>query len=249
MCSVATILNYKTFKKALPHLLKNAKFKMYTIKQPLYRNFCSMTSKVTRSQSYVSINVAENTNSLKRSRFHIFVRKVSNQKSSKPKEKRLSRADLVRLFSLAKPEAWKLMGAVCLLFISSAVTMAVPFTLGKVLDIIYTNSDNVEEARSKMNRLCGILIAVFIVGGICNFGRVYIMSTSGYRMTQSLRLRVFSSVLKQEQGWFDTRPTGELINRLSSDTQIVGQALTTNISDGLRSTIMVLAGSGMMVKV
>ncbi|XP_031341751.1 ATP-binding cassette sub-family B member 10, mitochondrial isoform X2 [Photinus pyralis] len=205
-----------------------------------------MTSKVTRSQSYVSINVAENTNSLKRSRFHIFVRKVSNQKSSKPKEKRLSRADLVRLFSLAKPEAWKLMGAVCLLFISSAVTMAVPFTLGKVLDIIYTNSDNVEEARSKMNRLCGILIAVFIVGGICNFGRVYIMSTSGYRMTQSLRLRVFSSVLKQEQGWFDTRPTGELINRLSSDTQIVGQALTTNISDGLRSTIMVLAGSGMM---
>lgn len=69
----------------------------------------------------------------------------------------------------------------------------------------------------------------------------------GYRMTQALRLRVFSSVLKQEQGWFDSRPTGELINRLSSDTQIVGNALTMNISDGLRSSIMVLAGTGMMV--
>lgn len=66
-------------------------------------------------------------------------------------------------------------------------------------------------------------------------------------MTQALRLRVFSSVLKQEQGWFDSRPTGELINRLSSDTQIVGNALTSNISDGLRSSIMVLAGTGMMV--
>lgn len=66
-------------------------------------------------------------------------------------------------------------------------------------------------------------------------------------MTQALRLRVFSSILKQEQGWFDSKPTGELINRLSSDTQMVGQALTSNISDGLRSTVMVLAGSGMMV--
>lgn len=67
-------------------------------------------------------------------------------------------------------------------------------------------------------------------------------------MTQALRLKVFSSILKQEQGWFDRRTTGELVNRLSSDTQIVGQALTNNISDGLRSSIMVLAGSGMMVK-
>lgn len=66
-------------------------------------------------------------------------------------------------------------------------------------------------------------------------------------MTQSLRRQVFSSILKQEQGWFDSRPTGELVNRLSADTQIVGQALTMNISDGLRSGIMVLAGSGMMV--
>lgn len=53
--------------------------------------------------------------------------------------------------------------------------------------------------------------------------------------------------MRQEQGWFDTKSTGELVNRLSADTQIVGQALTMNISDGLRSSIMVLAGSGMMV--
>lgn len=66
-------------------------------------------------------------------------------------------------------------------------------------------------------------------------------------MTQRLRMQVFSSILKQEQGFFDKRTTGELVNRLSADTQIVGQALSQNISDGLRSTIMVFAGTGMMV--
>ena len=66
-------------------------------------------------------------------------------------------------------------------------------------------------------------------------------------MTQKLRSQVFSSILKQDQAFFDTKPTGELINRLSADSQIVGQSLTSNISDGLRSLVMVGAGTGMMV--
>ncbi|CAG9762931.1 unnamed protein product [Ceutorhynchus assimilis] len=124
--------------------------------------------------------------------------------------------------------------------------MAVPFSLGKVLDIIYTNTDDLQSAKTRLNQVCGILLGVFLLGGVCNFGRVYFMSIAGYRMTQALRTRVFDSIVKQEQGWFDKRPTGELINRLSSDTQVVGQALSQNISDGLRSTVMVIAGTGMM---
>ncbi|XP_022913291.1 ATP-binding cassette sub-family B member 10, mitochondrial [Onthophagus taurus] len=166
--------------------------------------------------------------------------------SSKGPRPRLKHSDVARLFSLAKPERWKLLGAVSLLLVSSTVTMAVPFSLGKILDIIYTSTEEIDAARAKLNKVCAVLLTVFFVGAICNFGRIYIMSTAGYRMTQALRLKVFSSVLKQEQGFFDTRPTGELVNRLSADTQLVGQALTGNISDGLRSTIMVCAGTGMM---
>lgn len=67
-------------------------------------------------------------------------------------------------------------------------------------------------------------------------------------MTQALRRKVFSSVLKQEQGWFDKRSTGELVNRLSSDTEVVGKALSANIADGLRSLVMTFAGAGMMAR-
>lgn len=54
-------------------------------------------------------------------------------------------------------------------------------------------------------------------------------------------------MLNQEVGWFDTKGTGELINRLSSDTYMVGNSLSQNLSDGLRSSVMVLAGTGMML--
>lgn len=66
-----------------------------------------------------------------------------------------------------------------LLLISSSVTMAIPFSLGKILDIIYNSSKDLEAARTKLNNLCGGLLVIFIIGALCNFGRVYIMSTAG----------------------------------------------------------------------
>ncbi|GLV37360.1 uncharacterized protein CBL_10673 [Carabus blaptoides fortunei] len=103
------------------------------------------------------------------------------------------------------------------------------------------------EAKQKLNQFCAVLVGVFLFGGLCNFGRIYIISCAGYRVTQQLRKRVFSSVMNQEQSWFDRKSTGELVNRLSADTQLVGQALSGNVSDGLRSAFSVLAGSCMMV--
>ncbi|KAJ8981301.1 hypothetical protein NQ317_004038 [Molorchus minor] len=161
------------------------------------------------------------------------------------KIKLIHKSELKRLFSLAKPEKFRLLAAIGLLVVSSTVTMVIPFSLGKILDIIYVNSEHTE-ARTKLNKVCGVLLCVFGLGAMCNFGRIYLMSTAGYRMTNALRRQVFQAILKQEQGWFDKRSTGELINRLSADTQIVGTALSMNISDGLRSLVMVCAGTGMM---
>lgn len=66
-------------------------------------------------------------------------------------------------------------------------------------------------------------------------------------MVRLLRSRVYRAMLMQESGWFDTKGTGELINRLSNDTYMVGISLSQNVSDGLRSLAMIAVGSAMMV--
>lgn len=66
-------------------------------------------------------------------------------------------------------------------------------------------------------------------------------------MTQALRKQVYGAILRQESAWFSKTSTGELVNRLSADTQLVGRNLSQNVSDGLRSFFMVAAGTGMMV--
>lgn len=156
-------------------------------------------------------------------------------------------SELRRLFALAAPEKWKLTGAVAFLMVSSSVTMVVPFCLGKIIDLIY--SPDSEKTKENLNRVCLTLLGVFIIGAICNFSRIYLMSTSGHRITRSLRRKVYSAIIRQETAMFDKVSTGELVGRLAGDAQLVSSSITSNVSDGLRSTIMTTVGMSMMVYV
>ena len=64
---------------------------------------------------------------------------------------------------------------------------------------------------------------------------------------KKMREKLFGSIIKQDIAFFDKTKTGELINRLSTDTSLVGQSVTMNISDGLRSVTQALGGISMMV--
>lgn len=162
------------------------------------------------------------------------------------KKKQLKSDDLLRILSLAKPEYKSLAGAIGLLFISSAVTMSVPFCMGKIIDIIYSTSQDTRQMVETLSYVCKILCGVFVLGGAANFGRVYLIQVSGQKVIQRLRERLFRAVLRQETAFFDRTRTGELINRLSADTILVGKAVTDNVSDGLRAVAQSVAGVSMM---
>lgn len=132
------------------------------------------------------------------------------------------------------------------LFVSSGITMAVPFSLGKILDLIFEKEEQ-ENSRQKLRKLCSVLGVVFVVGGLANFARVYLFNTSSLRIVNKLRRDLYKKIVSQELGWFETRGTGELVHRLANDTHLVGNSLSQNLSDGLRSTIMLSIGTGMMV--
>lgn len=69
----------------------------------------------------------------------------------------------------------------------------------------------------------------------------------GQKIIQRLRSKTFSAIISQEMAFFDRTSSGELINRLSSDTTLVGKAVTDNVSDGLRATVQAIGGISLMV--
>ena len=150
---------------------------------------------------------------------------------------------------LARPERFKIAGAMFLLVISSTITMAVPFFIGKLIDFIQSSDDDKERMKAKLRNVTLVMAGVFVVGALANFGRVYIIQSTGQRIVMRLRKRLFNSIVSQEMAFFDQNKTGELINRLSTDAEVVGLSISQNLSDGLRSTIQAAGGVGMMLYV
>uniref|UniRef100_H0VGT3 ATP-binding cassette sub-family B member 10, mitochondrial n=1 Tax=Cavia porcellus TaxID=10141 RepID=H0VGT3_CAVPO len=154
------------------------------------------------------------------------------------------RSEAGKLLALVRPERGRLAAAVGFLAVSSVITMSAPFFLGKIIDVIYT--DPTSDYGESLTRLCLGLTCVFLCGAAANAVRVYLMQSSGQRIVNRLRTSLFSSVLRQEVAFFDKTRTGELINRLSSDTALLGRSVTENLSDGLRAGAQASVGVGMM---
>ncbi|XP_061172212.1 ATP-binding cassette sub-family B member 10, mitochondrial-like [Saccostrea echinata] len=212
-----------------------------------FRNSLVSKSNILRSQN---VSTGEST---RNSLFNKIKSFVSRRKSSSTtldknhvKKKVPTSEEIYRLLSLAKSEKWKLAGAVGLLIISSGISMSIPFCIGKVIDTIYSDSENMT---ATLTNICQILICVFIIGAIANMGRIYIMNNSGNIIVKNLREKLFLSIVRQEVGFFDKNRTGELINRLSTDTSLVGRSITMNVSDGLRAVAQAAGGVGMMLYV
>ncbi|XP_075159273.1 ATP-binding cassette sub-family B member 10, mitochondrial [Haematobia irritans] len=161
---------------------------------------------------------------------------------------KIKKGDIIRLMGLAKSEKLVLAAAIGCLVVSSGITMSVPFVLGKILDVIFDKDKEwSQHALNNLKQISLILCGVFLIGGLANFGRIYLFNSASLRIVRDLRSKLYRSIINQEVGWFDKKGTGELVNRLATDTYLVGNSLSQNLSDGLRSTVMVLAGTTMMI--
>ncbi|XP_067941560.1 ATP-binding cassette sub-family B member 10, mitochondrial-like [Watersipora subatra] len=161
--------------------------------------------------------------------------------------KRSRKGEIWSLLALAQPEKSRLIAAVGLLFISTGVTMTLPYAVGRIIDVIYSSHKDGGDIKDTLIPITQVLAAIFVIGAAANFGRVYFIQTSGQRLVKRLRSQAFTSIMKQETAFFDKNRTGELINRLSSDTTVVANSVTQNISDGLRAGATALVSTGMMV--
>lgn len=164
--------------------------------------------------------------------------------------------ELWRLIKIARPEAKVLAWAFLFLLMSSSITMSIPFSIGKILDIATKGGGKLEgdAAEQATDMLFGLsvttfytaLVAILATGAAANYGRIVILRVVGERIVARLRSRLFRQTYVQNAEFFDANRVGDLISRLSSDTIIVGKSITQNLSDGLRAFVSGAAGFGLM---
>lgn len=157
--------------------------------------------------------------------------------------------EIWRLLQIARPEAkWLSIAFVCLL-ISSGITMSIPMSIGKILDIA-TKGDSTEEVFGlSVPMFYAALAGILVVGAAANYSRIIILRLVGERVVARQRSKLFRRTFIQDAEFFDANRVGDLISRLSSDTLIVAKSITQNLSDGLRAFVSGAAGFGAMAYV
>lgn len=154
--------------------------------------------------------------------------------------------EVIRLFSLARREAKPLFWALCLLVVSSAVSLTLPMTIGKILDAANSNDEIKTVFDLPLDIFYAAVASLFVIGSVANFGRVVLLRIIGERLVARLRVTLFKKTVAQDAEFFDANRVGDLISRLTSDSNIVAKSLTQNVSDGLRSGLSAVFGLAMM---
>ena len=80
------------------------------------------------------------------------------------------------------------------------------------------------------------MVGIFVIGGMANFGRFLLMRLAGLRIIARLRKDTYASALKQEVNFIENTE-GDVLSRLSVDTNIVGESYVTSWASLLALTV------------
>jgi ABC-type multidrug transport system fused ATPase/permease subunit len=77
--------------------------------------------------------------------------------------------------------------------------------------------------------------------------RAFCFNYSGQRVVARLRQDVHRAIIRQEVDFFDATRTGDLMSRLASDTEVIQDAATTNISMLIRYCVQIIGSLTIML--
>ncbi|XP_013372387.1 PREDICTED: antigen peptide transporter 2 isoform X1 [Chinchilla lanigera] len=140
-----------------------------------------------------------------------------------------------RLLQLSRPDLPWLLGAFFFLAAAELLGMLIPHYSGRVIDILGGDFDP-DAFASAIFLMCLLSVGSSLSGG-CRGGLfTYVMS----RINLRIRKKLFSSLLRQDLGFFQETKTGELHSRLNSDTSLMSNWLPLNANVMLRSLVKVV---------
>merc|ERR1711966_506790 len=157
------------------------------------------------------------------------------------KKKRSMKQDFYRILQESKGQSKRLSVGIFFLFCNSVCILLIPFYAGRMTDGVtkHQEGDSAGARRDVLDAYIGILV-VGAFGGLFQALRMYMFNTASYKVVARLRSRLFTNILAQEVGFFDSVTSGSLISRITTDTAMLKNVATQNLSMALRGMATVI---------
>ncbi|MFO1493066.1 MAG: ABC transporter transmembrane domain-containing protein [Lysobacterales bacterium] len=154
-----------------------------------------------------------------------------------------SLAPLAALRPFVRPYRRLVVAALGFLLISSMASLSLPSAVGQMIDHGFSKAN-----AAYVDRYFLALLAVAAVLALGTAARFYFVTRLGEQVMADLRRAVYQHLLRLDQRFYETTRTGELLSRLTADTELIQTVVGSSASVALRSLVM-LAGALIMLVV
>lgn len=154
-----------------------------------------------------------------------------------PKPKRRVRA-LGGLWPFIRPHKKLAIGWLVFLAMSSGASLSLPLAFRYIIDRGFGHA-----SLSVINETFLALFAVALVLAVATAARYFCISLLSERALASLRDALYAHVIRLDVEFFEKSRVGELISRLSADTEVVQALIGSGVSVALRSAVMLIGAA------
>jgi subfamily B ATP-binding cassette protein MsbA len=128
--------------------------------------------------------------------------------------------------------------------VSSGLGLVFPRIMGTLVDSAL--QPTIGEEASRLDAIALLLLGVFAVQGAFNYLRIYFLSAMGEGIVADLRSHVFRHIMTLPVKFFDSRKTGEITSRLTSDVSVVQATVSSSLASAISQAITLLGGLVLM---
>jgi ATP-binding cassette, subfamily B, bacterial len=149
---------------------------------------------------------------------------------------------LRRLWPFMRPHKTLALGWLVFLALSSGANLVLPVAVRHMINHGFAGTDP-----AVINRTFLALFAVALVIALATAARFYCITLLGERSLATLRQRLYDHLIRLDLGFYEKSRVGELISRLGTDTELVQTLVGSGISVALRSVVMLVGATAMMI--
>ena len=123
---------------------------------------------------------------------------------------------------------------------SSTATLSLPIAVRRMIDQGFDSAGNIDAAFA-------LLFIVTFALALATAARFYFVSLLGERVVADLRKQLYGHLIALDAGFHDRTRSGELVSRLSADSELLRSVVGSSMSVALRSLVMVLGSIGALI--
>lgn len=147
------------------------------------------------------------------------------------------------LFGYLRPYRGWLVAAIGGVAVASALGLVFPLIMGDLVD----TAIGADTTTASLDRTALLLLGVFFAQALFNYVRSYSLAVVGEGVVADLRKSVYARIVRLPVPFFDTRRTGEITSRLTSDASVIQATVSTAVAQTLAQTITLIGGVVLMV--